>query len=94
MKVRPVPLGPLPATLTRRADGTMLVRTTAPLGEYPKRSTERLAYWAERTPNQPLLAWRGASGSWETLTYGAAFEAARRIGEVRARGGNGMELDV
>src|SRR4051812_19801669 len=82
MKVRHVPLGPLPATLTRRADGTMIVRTTAPLGAYPQRSTERLAYWAERTPNQPLLAWRGASGAWETLTYAAAFEAARRIGEA------------
>ena len=42
MKVRSVPLGPLPATLSRRADGTMIVRTTAPLGDYPKRATERL----------------------------------------------------
>jgi feruloyl-CoA synthase len=82
MKVRPVPLGPLPATLTRRPDGTMIVRTTAALGDYPARSTERFAYWAQRRPNQPLLRWRGASGDWETLTYGAALLAVRRIGQA------------
>jgi len=82
MKVRSVPLGPLPATLTRRPDGTMIVRTTAPLGEYPTRSTERLMYWADRTPAQPMLAWRGRSGGWDTLTYGEAFAAVRRIGQA------------
>ena len=63
----------------------MIVRTTARLGEYPKRSTERLAYWAERTPAQPMLAWRrpgDTSGAWETLTYGDAFAAVRRIGQA------------
>src|SRR4051812_4950635 len=82
MKVRPVPLGPLPATLTKRADGTMIVRTTAALGDYPKRSTERLAFWAGKTPNQTLLAWRGTSGGWERLTYSEAFAAARRIAQA------------
>jgi feruloyl-CoA synthase len=82
MKVRSVPLGPLPATLSRRADGTMIVRTTAPLGDYPKRATERLVYWAERTPREPMLAWRGRGGDWETLTYGAALAGVRRIGQA------------
>lgn len=82
MSVRQVPLGPMPVTLTRRADGTMIVRADAPLGAYPKRATERLMYWAERTPSQPMLAWRGASGDWETLTYGDAFAAVRRIGQA------------
>ncbi|HXD73853.1 MAG TPA: feruloyl-CoA synthase [Vicinamibacterales bacterium] len=82
MKVRAVALGPLPATLTRRADGTMLVRTEAPLREYPRRSTDRLVYWAGKTPNQTLLAWRGPSGEWERLTYGDAFAAVRRVGQA------------
>src|SRR2546423_3909748 len=81
MTVRPVPLGRLPATLTRRADGTMLVRTVS-LGAYPSRSTERLVYWATRTPSKTLLAWRGRSDEWETLTYGDAFAAVRRIGQA------------
>ena len=82
MNVRAVPLGPLPATLTRRGDGTMIVRTTAALRDYPARSTERLLYWAGRTPAQPLLAWRGTSGGWETLTYGDALAAVRRLGQA------------
>jgi feruloyl-CoA synthase len=84
MKVRSVPLGPLPSTLTRRGDGTMIVRTAAPLGEYPKRATERLVYWAERTPDRPMLAWRGpvtSSERWKTLSYGDALVAVRRIGQ-------------
>ena len=51
----------------------MIVRTTAPLGDYPKRATDRLVYWAERTPRKTMLAWRGRGGDWETLTYGAAL---------------------
>jgi len=82
MKVRHVPLGPLPATLTKRPDGTMIVRTTAELGAYPRRSTDRLAYWADKTPAQTLLAWRGPSGEWDRLTYGDAFAAVRRIAQA------------
>jgi feruloyl-CoA synthase len=82
MKARSVPLGPLPTTLDRRVDGTMIVRTSAALGDYPKRTTERLVYWAERTPKQPMLAWRGSAGDWETLTYGDALAAVRRLGQA------------
>src|SRR2546426_4948864 len=82
MQVRHVPLGPLPTTLNRRPDGSMIVRTTAALGDYPRRSTDRLVYWAKRKPDQTLLAWRGRSGEWERLTYGDAFAAVRRIGQA------------
>ena len=60
----------------------MIVRTTAALGEYPARATERLVYWAERKPDQTLLAWRSRSGEWERLTYGDALAAVRRIGQA------------
>ena len=94
MKVRQVPLGPLPATLTQRADGTMIVRADAPLGAYPKRATERLMHWAARTPSQPMLAWRGASGEWETLTYGDALAAVRCIGQALLDRGLSAERPV
>src|SRR4051812_42684660 len=93
MNVRQVPLGPLPATLVRRPDGTMLVHTVA-LGDYPKRSTDRLVYWAERTPAHVLLAWRGRSGEWETLTYGDALAAVRRIGQALLDRGLSAERPV
>ena len=97
MRVRSVPLGPLPSTLTRRRDGTMIVRTTAPLGEYPKRATERLVYWAERTPARPMLAWRRSAtqpDEWATLTYGDALAAVRRIGQALVDRGLSAERPV
>jgi feruloyl-CoA synthase len=93
-KVRNVPLGPLPTTLARRADGTMIVRTSAPLGGYPARATERLVHWAERTPNRSMLAWRGRAGDWETLTYGEALSAVRRIGQALVDRGLSSERPV
>ncbi|HUK36252.1 MAG TPA: AMP-binding protein, partial [Vicinamibacterales bacterium] len=97
MNVRSVPLGPLPSTLTRRQDGTMIVRTTSMLGAYPTRATERLVYWAERAPARPMLAWRGSespSGEWDTLSYGAAFAAVRRIGQALLDRGLSAERPV
>lgn len=96
MKVRSVPLGPLPTLAMPREDGTTIVRTTAPLGDYPRRTTERLVYWAERTPGQPMLAWRTptASKDWETLTYGDALSALRRIGQALLERGLSAERPV
>ncbi len=94
MRVRQVPLGPLPATLTRRPDGTMLVRTSAALGEYPKQSTERLAFWADTAPRRAMLSWRGAGGAWESLTYGEAFASVRRIGQALIDRGLSAERPV
>jgi feruloyl-CoA synthase len=94
MNVRPVPLGPLPATLRRRPDGTMLVRTHAALGAYPVRSTERLAFWADAAPARVMLSWRGADGTWQSLTYGDAFAAVRRIGQALIDRGLSAERPV
>ncbi len=94
MKVRQVPLGPLPTTLTRRPDGTMIVRTTVPLSEYPKRSTDRLVQWAGLAPDRPMLAWRGRAGAWDTLTYGDAMAAVRRIGQALVERGLSAERPV
>ncbi len=82
--------------MTRRADGSMIVRTTAPLGDYPQRATERLVYWAERTADKPMLAWRSQREpkDWETLTYGDALNAVRRIGQALLDRGLSAERPV
>ena len=89
--VRPVPLGPISATLDRRPDGTILVRSDGELGEYPRRATERLAYWAATAADRPMLGWRNAGGGFDTLTYGDAFSAVQRIGEALI--GRGLTAD-
>ena len=80
--VRPVPLGLISATLDRRADGTMVVRSHGELGNYPRRSTDRLAQWAADAADRPMLAWRGVTGGFEAITYADAFDAVRHIGQA------------
>ena len=69
----------------------MLVRSHGALGEYPRRATERLAYWAAAAANRPMLAWRSASGGFDTLTYRDAFSAVQRIGQALL--GRGLSAD-
>lgn len=47
--------------------------------------------WAQRDPDQPLVAERGPDGSWTTLTYGQAELAARTIGQGLCERGLGPE---
>jgi feruloyl-CoA synthase len=78
---RPVSLGDLTPEVERRADGTILVRAVRPLGAYPARSTERLAHWARVEPERALLATR-VDGRFVPLTYAAALQAARSLGQA------------
>ena len=78
---RRVSLGDLTPAVKRRADGTILVRAVRPLGAYPKRFTERLAHWARVAPDRTLLATR-IDGRFVPLTYSAAFQAARSLGQA------------
>lgn len=52
-----------------RSDGSILLRTSSALERYPQRATERLLYWAERTPDRIFLAVRNSEGNWRELTY-------------------------
>ncbi len=79
--IRHVTVGPQDVTVTRRPDGTLLLRSPQPLGSYPDKLTERLEFWAAETPTQPFFAQRDANGDWRTITYEQALEFARRIGQ-------------
>jgi feruloyl-CoA synthase len=92
--VRPVRLGPISATLDRRADGTMVVRGDGDLGNYPRRSTDRFAQWAADAADRPMLAWRGATGAFEAITYAEAFDAVQHIGQALLDRGLSAERPV
>jgi feruloyl-CoA synthase len=78
--VRSVRLGPRDVVVERRADGTIHLRSPHPLAPYPAKLTERLDYWAARTPERTFLAQRDAAGGWRRISYRAALAAVRRIG--------------
>ncbi len=82
MPFRPVRLGSVASSFERRADGSMLLELSEPLGPYPERLTERLVQWAQTAPERPFLARRPASGlGWETLSYRQMFDSVRAISQ-------------
>src|SRR6185436_10872334 len=63
----------------RRADGTVRLRSSQPLGSYPAKLTERLDYWAGRAPERVFLAQRSPDGGWRRITYAQIRTRARRV---------------
>ena len=66
-------------TVERRSDGTLYLRPTKALGDYPVRLTDRLHHWAEVAPDRVFMAERTASGGWRQITYAELLVASRRI---------------
>ena len=82
--LRPVRVGSLKPEMTRRADGTTLVRCTDPLPAYPDKITLHLERWAREAPDRVYLAQRNTQGSevsWRTLTYRDTFTQVRAIAQ-------------
>ncbi len=85
---RPVRLGgSLTATFEERADGSTIVRSTEPLGDYPRRLTDRFLHWAGVAPDRTVIAKRvrnadGSSGDWRRVSYAEALTAARGIAQA------------
>ncbi len=61
-----------------RADGTILLSATAPLGPVSDKTTDWLDNWAAKTPDAVFLAERSGAG-WREATYMEARDRARAI---------------
>ena len=84
--LRDVRFGSREVTLTHGADGVLYVRPVQKLGKYPAKLTEKLDYWAERTPDRVFMGQRETSGdtagNWRTLTYAQFRTAARNVAQA------------
>jgi feruloyl-CoA synthase len=73
---------------TRQADnGVVYVRATQDLQPHPTRLTDRLAHWAQTTPERTWMAQRvrnadGSLGDWRHISYREAWASARRIAQA------------
>jgi len=83
---RQVQLGSLGVALEKRADGSMLLRSTVPVPPHPGRMTDLLEHWARHAPDRTFLAKRENSGDWRRITYAETFTAARRVASIRPPG--------
>src|ERR1700682_13471 len=85
--LRPISFGNPDVSVDRRDDGTIYLRPTMALGEYPVRLTDRLHHWAKEQPNRIFMAERDARGLWRQITYAQLLASSRHIASgLLARG--------
>ncbi|MDB5964560.1 MAG: feruloyl-CoA synthase, partial [Polaromonas sp.] len=70
--------------IRRDTPAATYLQAEAPLLPYAHRMTDRLLYWAQTTPERTLFARRdpALNGDWRHLTFAAALDSARRIGQA------------
>jgi feruloyl-CoA synthase len=85
--LRTVRMGALDAVLDRRADGTIIIRTSQGLGRYHATLSEPLEHWAKAAPDRVFLAQRDAQDNWRKLTYAQVLDHVKRIGAALLRRG-------
>jgi len=79
---RDVRLGTRDVTMTRDEHGVIYVHPVHPLGNYLARLTDKLDYWAQKTPDRVFMGQRDSVGAWRTLTYTQFRVAARNVAQV------------
>src|ERR1700722_4727785 len=85
--LRPISFGDPAVTIERRDDGTIYLKPTIALGEYPVRLTDRLHHWARLEPNRIFMAERDGGRGWRQITYSELLSSPRRIASgLLARG--------
>lgn len=78
--LRAVAIGRPGVAIEQVGDVTYL-RSTEPLGPYPRRLMERLIHWAHVKPEQTFVARRDASGQWQSITYAQMLARVRSIAQ-------------
>ncbi|HVV61578.1 MAG TPA: feruloyl-CoA synthase [Pseudolabrys sp.] len=92
--LRPVRLGPPDAVVERKRDGTIYIRASAKLGQYPDQLTAPLVHWAKAAPDRVFLAQRDANGAWRKLTYAEVLALVRRIAAALLKRGLSPERPI
>ncbi|MFY0677346.1 MAG: feruloyl-CoA synthase [Neptuniibacter sp.] len=65
-----------------RSDGSMLVNTIEELPAFAEKLTDKLEFWAEKTPDQVLIAERSEDGEhWNKLTYAEALVQVKSLAQ-------------
>jgi feruloyl-CoA synthase len=81
-------------SIERKSDGTIYLRPTKPLGDYPSRITDRLHHWANVAPDRVFMAGREGGRGWRELRYGELLTASRHIASSLLKRGLSAEKPV
>ncbi|MCC5965622.1 MAG: feruloyl-CoA synthase [Natronohydrobacter sp.] len=73
--------------ITRRTDGSILMRQADPLPDHTPVVADNLDHWADTTPEATWIARRDTGGEWCCISYAVARDTAQRLGAaLLARG--------
>lgn len=66
-------------------EGIIVLKSTVPIKNRPNRMTQRLIYWAKKTPDKVFIGQRlnhsSGVGDWRTLTYAKTYEKVKSIAQ-------------
>jgi len=87
---------PQAVDISYRADGSLILQSPLPLGDFCRHICEYLQKWAEDAPTRTFLAERGSDGAWRRLCYEDAWRRVRAIGQslVVRRLGQGQPIAI
>ena len=99
VRYRPMRFGVTRGQLRDGAGGVQYLRAEQALEPFAQRMTDRLVHWAEATPDRTFMARRarnadGSTGEWIRITYRAALQQARSIGQALLDRGLSVERPV
>src|SRR5580704_7820391 len=92
--LRRISFGDPAVTIERKSDGTIYLRPTERLADYPRRLTDRLHHWASATPDNVYMAERVAGGGWRKLTFAELLTSSRHIASALLARGLSAEKPV
>jgi feruloyl-CoA synthase len=83
---RPLKFGVTRVNLRDGVPGTHYLTAEQPLQPFAERMTDRLQHWAQTAPERSFMARRvkqadGSLGDWQHISYGHAWDTARRIAQ-------------
>lgn len=91
---RTVTLAEPSVSVSHQADGSLILRSNAPLGDYQRQVGVPLRHWAATAPDRVWLAERDGDGGWRTITYGQGRRTCDRISQALLDRGLGPDRPV
>ena len=77
-----MPSPPTDIEVTRRDDGTLILRSRIMLAGVSGTICAYLPHWAQETPDRVFLAQRTRDNAWQSISYGEFWSRVRSVGQA------------
>jgi feruloyl-CoA synthase len=73
--------GPNSTKKTVLENGSILLELEQPLSDFPEKITERLIYWAKKTPKKTFISQKNKDGIWQKISYAETLEKVENVSQ-------------